>query len=327
MPKALHIRALILVLVALMTAAAQAQEGVDHSQHHGTAAAQEPESTATQPAAAPNPHASHDVSGDTKIDAPTMGHGDMNMSSDSASADVRDPNAYSDGLQLGSGDYAVPGVPRLALSDEHWFALLRADTLERRFTQDGEDDTAYDLQAWYGTTYDRAVLKAEGDIESGKLEESRTELLWGHAVASYWDTQLGVRMDNGEGSSRQWLAFGVQGLAPYWFETQVTTYVGNGGRISLRLEGSYEMLLTQRLILEPRAEVQFYNKDDPQETVGNSCDEVSAGLRLRYEFSRQLAPYIGVERAGSFGQAADDVRATGGHAQQTFWVAGVRFWL
>jgi copper resistance protein B len=220
----------------------------------------------------------------------------------------------------------VPGVPRLALSDELWFASLRADTLERRFTQDGEDETGYDLQAWYGTTYDRVVLKAEGDIASGKLEESRTELLWGHAVVPYWDTQLGIRMDNGEGSSRQWLAFGVQGLTPYWFETQATTYVSDGGRISLRVEGSYELLLTHQLILEPRAEVQFYNKDDSKEDVGKSLDGVSAGLRLRYEFSRQLAPYIGVERAGSFGQAADDVRASGGHAQQTFWVAGLRFW-
>jgi copper resistance protein B len=122
------------------------------------------------------------------------------------------------------------------------------------------------------------------------------------------------------------LAFGVQGLTPYWFETQATTYVSDGGRISLRVEGSYELLLTHQLILEPRAEVQFYNKDDSKEDVGKSLDGVSAGLRLRYEFSRQLAPYIGVERAGSFGQAADDVRASGGHAQQTFWVAGLRFW-
>lgn len=100
------------------------------------------------------------------------------------------------------------------LADEHRFFSLRGETLERRFTRKGDDSTAYDLQAWYGTTYNKAVVKAEGDIAKGKLEESRTELLWGHAVAPYWDTQLGVRVDNGEGPSRQWLAFGIQGLAP-----------------------------------------------------------------------------------------------------------------
>lgn len=102
--------------------------------------------------------------------------------------------------------------------------------------------------------------------------------------------------------------------------------MGSGGRTALRVEGSYELLLTQRLILEPRAELQFYGKDDPERVIGKGLAEASAGLRLRYEFSRQFAPYIGVERAGSFGRTADYVRAQGGRAQQTRWVAGVRFW-
>ncbi|TSH96842.1 copper resistance protein B [Verticiella sediminum] len=250
----------------------------------------------------------------------------MQMQGGAAPADARDPHGYSNGLKLGSGDYAVPGVPRLVLADEHFFASLRAETLERRFTRKGDDSTAYDLQAWYGTTYNKAVVKAEGDIVKGKLAESRTELLWGHAVAAYWDTQLGVRVDNGEGPSRQWLSFGIQGLAPYWFELEATGYVGSAGRTALRIEASYELLLTQRLILEPRTELQLYGKDDPERGIGKGLAEVSAGLRLRYEINRQFAPYIGVERAGSFGRTADYVRAEGGRAQQTRWVAGVRFW-
>lgn len=250
----------------------------------------------------------------------------MRMQGGSAPPDARDPHAYSNGLKLGSGDYAVPGVPRLMLAGEHAFFSLRAETLERRFTRNGGNDTAYGLQAWYGNAFNRAVLKAEGDVAGGKFEEARTELLWGHAVSTFWDTQLGVRLDTGEGPSRQWLAFGIQGLAPYWFELDATAYVGSGGRTALRLEGSYEMLLTQRLVLEPRAELQFYGKDDPERRIGKGLAEASAGLRLRYEFSRQFAPYIGVERAGSFGQTADYVRASGGRPLQTRWVAGVRFW-
>ncbi|HEP9100194.1 TPA: copper resistance protein B [Pseudomonas aeruginosa] len=250
----------------------------------------------------------------------------MKMQGGSAPPDARDPHAYSNGLKLGEGDYAVPGVPRLMLADEHRFGALLGETLERRFTRKGEDSTAYDLQGWYGTTYNRAVVKAEGDIAKGKLEESRTELLWGHAISSYWDTQLGVRLDNGEGPSRQWLAFGVQGLAPYWFELDATAYVGDGGRTAFRLEASYELLITQRLILEPKVEMQFYGKDDPERRIGSGLAEASAGLRLRYEISRQFAPYVGIERAGSFGKTADYVRADGGRAQQTRFVAGVRFW-
>ena len=99
------------------------------------------------------------------------------------------------------------------LADEHRFGSLLGETLERQFTRKGGDSTAYNFQGWYGTTYNRLALKAEGAISNGKLEESRTELLWARAIASYWDTQVGVRLDSGEGPSRQWLAFGTVGLA------------------------------------------------------------------------------------------------------------------
>ncbi|ENE1251339.1 copper resistance protein B [Stenotrophomonas maltophilia] len=325
MPKALPTRALATTLLALVSVAAQAQAQNGHAAH-GQADAQTAAPSTQTVAPAADPHAGHATSASGSTAAPAMDHGNMQMQGGSAPPDARDPHGYSNGLTLGSGDYAVPGVPRLMLADEHRFFSLRGETLERRFTRKGDDSTAYDLQAWYGTTYNKSVVKAEGDIANGKLEESRTELLWGHAVAPYWDTQLGVRVDNGEGPSRQWLAFGIQGLAPYWFELEATGYVGSGGRTALRVEGSYELLLTQRLILEPRAELQFYGKDDPERGIGKGLAEASAGLRLRYEFSRQFAPYIGVERAGSFGRTADYVRAEGGRAQQTRWVAGVRFW-
>lgn len=325
-----YLPALAVLVASLAAANAQAQTATpeDHSAHHGATAAQ-PQQPAQAPAAPPapaaDPHAGHGAAPAASA-APAMDHGDMKMQGGSAPPDARDPHAYSNGLKLGEGDYAVPGVPRLMLADEHRFGALLGETLERRFTRKGEDSTAYDLQGWYGTTYNRAVVKAEGDIAKGKLEESRTELLWGHAISSYWDTQLGVRLDNGEGPSRQWLAFGVQGLAPYWFELDATAYVGDGGRTAFRLEASYELLITQRLILEPKVEMQFYGKDDPERRIGSGLAEASAGLRLRYEISRQFAPYVGIERAGSFGKTADYVRADGGRAQQTRFVAGVRFW-
>lgn len=322
MSKALPIRALTTTLLALVSLAAQAQAYNDQ----GEAAPQAITSAIPPAAASADPHAGHAASASGATAAPAMDHSNMQMQGGSAPPDARDPHGYSDGLKLGSGDYAVPGVSRLQLADEHPFASLRAETLERRFAHKGDDSTAYDLQAWYGTTYNKAVVKAEGEFAKGELEESRTEFLWGHAVAPYWDMQLGLRVDNGEGPSRQWLAFGIQGLVPYWFELETTGYVGNDGRSALRIEGSYELLLTQRLILEPRAELHFYGKDDPERRIGKGLAEASAGLRLRYEISRQFAPYIGVERASSYGHTADYLRAEGDHTQQTRWVAGVRLW-
>jgi copper resistance protein B len=253
-----------------------------------------------------------------------MDHDEMQMQGGSAPADARDPHAYSDGYTLTEGPYAQPGPRQLKLADEHAFWSILGDRLEY---QEDSDSTVYDVQAWYGTTYDRFVIKAEGDIADGTLEESSTDLLWGHALNAYFDTQLGVRLDQyNEGKDRQWLAFGVQGLAPYWFELDVTAYVGDDGRTALSAEAEYELLLTQRLILQPRAELTLYGKDDAENGLGSGLSDLAVGLRLRYEFSRQFAPYIGVEWTDTYGDTADYRRAAGEDTSDTQFVAGLRFW-
>ena len=252
-------------------------------------------------------------------------HQDMGqMQGGSAPADARDPHAYSDGYTLTEGPYAQPGPRQLKLADEHAFWSVLGDRLEY---QEDSDSTVYDIQAWYGTTYNRFVIKAEGDIADGTLEESSTELLWGHALNAYFDTQLGVRLDQyDEGKNRQWLAIGMQGLAPYWFELDVTAYVGDDGRTALSAEAEYELLLTQRLILQPRAELNLYGKDDLDNRLGSGLSDLALGLRLRYEFSRQFSPYIGVEWTDTYGDTADYRRAAGEDTSGTQFVAGLRFW-
>ena len=252
-------------------------------------------------------------------------HQDMGqMQGGSAPADARDPHAYSDGYTLTEGPYAQPGPRQLKLADEHTFWSALGDRLEYH---EDSDSTVYDVQAWYGTTYNRFVIKAEGDITGGTLEESSTDLLWGHALNAYFDTQLGVRLDQyDEGKDRQWLAIGMQGLAPYWFELDVTAYVSDDGRTALSAEAEYELLLTQRLILQPRAELNLYGKDDLDNGLGAGLSDLALGLRLRYEFSRQFAPYIGVEWTDTYGDTADYRRAAGDNTSDTQFVAGLRFW-
>jgi copper resistance protein B len=247
-----------------------------------------------------------------------MNMGATSMQGGSAPPDARDPNAYSDGYNFGP-------IPRPHMADEHSFGSLLMERFEQISTHNNSS-TEYDLQAWYGLDYDRAVLKAEGEIDGGKLQDARTELLWSHAVAPYWDTQLGMRLDGGNGPSRNWLAFGVQGLAPYWFETEATGYVGDKGRTALRLATSYELLLTQKLILQPRVEANLYGKSDPERDLGSGLSDLTAGLRLRYEIRREFAPYIGIEWVGKFGGTAELARAAGNDTKETRYVAGLRFW-
>jgi len=240
------------------------------------------------------------------------------MTQKSMSTAPRDPSAYNDGYDFGP-------IPRPRMADEHRFGSLLMDRLEWVHTSDATA-TAYDLQAWYGRDYDRAVLKAEGDVDNGEVQEGRAELLWGHAVSSFWDAQLGVRYDHGVGPERSWLAVGVQGLAPYWFEMSATAYAGDKGRTSLRIDAEEDLLLTQRWVLQPRFEVNFYGKRDAERGVGSGLSELTAGLRLRYEVRREFAPYLGVEWVGKYGGTANEARAAGESTKETRWVAGLRFW-
>ena len=259
-------------------------------------------------APASDPHAGHDMGG--------MDHG--SMQGGSPPPDARDPHAYSGGYDFGP-------IHPPHMGDMHNFYGLLVDRFERVRTRENSS-TEYDLQAWYGRDYDRAVLKAEGEIDDGEHHELSTELLWSHAVAAYWNTQLGVRHDGGIEPSRTWLAFGVQGLAPYWFEVDITGYVGEHGRTALNVEAEYELLLTQKLVLQPRIEANTHGKRDTGRELGSGLSDLTAGVRLRYEIRREFAPYIGIERAGKFGGTADFVRAEGKPAKETRVVAGLRFW-
>lgn len=276
---------------------AETQPAVDHSQMDHSKMGHDP-APAGQPTA---PRA--------------MDHG--SMQGGSAPPDARDPHAYSGGQDFGP-------FP-LKLADRHIFYSLLVDRLEAVKTKD-HTSGEYELQARVGTDYNRLVLKAEGDVNDGRIEEARRELLWGRAVAAYWDTQLGVRYDSGEGPDRGWLAFGIQGLAPYWFELDATAYVGERGRSAFRLAAEYELLITQKLVLQPRLELNAYGKRDAGRELGAGLSDLVAGIRLRYEIRRQFAPYLGIEWAGKFGGTADHAKAAGNDTGETRYLAGVRLW-
>ena len=281
--------------------------GMDHGQ------------TNTAPTAAAHDMGAMDMSGGG------MDHGDMQMQGGSAPPDARDPDAYSNGYVRNAGKYALPPSDALIMSDMHKFGSVNVDRFEYVRAR-GEEWAAYEGEAWYGSTYNRAVIKAEGEVASGKLQESETQLLWRHAVSTFWDTELGVRFDHGKGApNREWLAFGFKGLAPYWFEVDATAYVGPSGRTALGLKAEYDILLTQKLYLQPSVEVNLHGKDDERWGIGSGLTDGTAGLRLKYEVTRQFVPYVGVEWSSKFGKTADYARAAGDSKQETRFVAGLSF--
>lgn len=223
------------------------------------------------------------------------------------------------------GPMSSEGMRRLMqMDDSHRFATLMFDQLEWRGAN-GLQDGAWDAQGWYGGDVDKAWLKTEG-THTGGWTDASVELLWDRSVSPWWNAQIGARNDFGTGPPRSWLALGLEGIAPYLFDTEATLYVGASGRTAARVKIDYDLYLTQRLILQPRAEVNAYGKSDPGRALGSGLSDLELGARLRYEFRRELAPYVGVNWSRLFGATADLSRADGRDARELQLTLGVRFW-
>ena len=231
---------------------------------------------------------------------------------------ARDPDAYAEGLENGH-------MPGMDMADNATHAQVLLDRVEQFHSSRGNGQ-AIAAQAWAGGDIDKLWLMVEGERENGRLGATRAEALWNHAIAPYWGLQAGARHDFGGGPGRTWASFGVQGLSPYWFDVRATAYVGQGGRTALRLEAEYDLLLTQRLVLQPAVQLSLHGRNDPDRRIGAGLSGIEAGLRLRYEISRKFAPYIGVVWSGKFGDTARYARDAGDAFRELRFVAGLRLW-
>lgn len=198
--------------------------------------------------------------------------------------------------------------------------------LETQFN-DGSEDLYWNGQAWYGTDKNKLWFKSEGrgSLNSGKLDDAELQALWSRAISPFWNLQTGVRHDF-KPKGLDYAVIGIQGLAPYWFEVDVSSYLSSKGDFTARAELEYDYRFTQRLILQPRVEANLSAQTVAERDIGSGLSSIDAGLRLRYEVRRQFAPYVGVEWQSNFGKTADIVKANGGKADQTVLVAGVRTW-
>ena len=203
--------------------------------------------------------------------------------------------------------------------------MIFADRLEYQ-SNEGEPAFLWEGQAWFGGDIDKVWVKMKGEYLPGpnEFEEAEVQALYSRATSSYFDVQLGYRYD--AEPERHFAVFGVQGLAPYGLEIDATAFVSEDGDVSTRLEAEYELFLTQKLILQPRTELDFAARDVPELGVGSGLSTVEVGLRLRYEFRREVAPHIGVSYRRIFGETADFARAAGHDVETTSFVAGLRFW-
>lgn len=202
---------------------------------------------------------------------------------------------------------------------------VQGDRTEYR-VRAGEDGYLWDLQGYYGGDIDKLWLKTEGEGSFGESPESaEVQALWSHAIGPWWDLQTGIRQDL-TGPNRTHAVVGIQGLAPYLFEADAAAFLSDKGDLTARIEAELDQRITQRLILQPRAEIGLSAQDIPELGVGAGFDTIEAGVRLRYEFAREFAPYVGIEQEWKVGDSADYARAGGEDPIVTNYVIGVRFW-
>ena len=220
---------------------------------------------------------------------------------------------------------AFPDLGGHASHDRSVNSFVLFDQLEWRSGNTGET-VGWNATGWIGGDVHRLWFRTEGESDAQRLHEAEGHLLYGRAFSRWWDLVAGVRQDVRPASPETWGAVGIQGLAPYFFEVHATAYVGASWRTQARIEAEYEMLITNRLILQPRAEINLSGKSDPERGVGSGLSDADAGVRLRYEFRRELAPYIGVQWTRKFGQTADFASAAGEKTRGTRLVVGIRVW-
>ena len=216
----------------------------------------------------------------------------------------------------------VIGLGQTAYADMEDDPLITMFLMDRFEVLDNDENTrVWEGSFWIGYDINKLYIYSEGEATSDGLETSQNELVYSRAIAPFWDAQIGLAYDKNSDESQTWGEIAISGLAPYYFETRAALLVNGDGNVGLRLDAEYEALLTQKLILTPSLEADFYTKDDPEMNLGSGLSSIEAGLRLRYEFVREFAPYIGVTWEKTFGNTSDY-----NPIDETNLMVGVRFW-
>lgn len=285
-----------------------------HEHHHDMPMPAEPASSdpvASEPA--PDPHAGHEPG---VVDPP--------VAPPPPEAEAGPPYA-ADTL------FGTPAMAdaRQQLQREHGGIVsskLMIDRLEASFGK-GRDGYAWDAEGWYGGDIDRLRITTEGEGRfDASPEHAEVQALWSHAIDPWFNLQAGVRQDLGDGPDRTHAVIGILGLAPYWIEGQAALFLSGKGDVTARLELEYDLRLTRQLILQPRTELNFAAQDIPESGIGSGLSTADIGLRLRYEFIPEFAPYIGLSYASSFGDTSDFRRAEQERTHGFAFLSGLRAW-
>lgn len=214
--------------------------------------------------------------------------------------------------------------------DNAVYSYTLFELFEYRVSDTGRDELGWDTQGWIGNDDHKFWWKAEGDaILDGPDEgDADIQMFYAKPISAFWYLQAGVRYEqaweSGGTDERFSAALGVQGLAPYKFDVEPTLYLTDDGDVLAQVTASYDLYLTQRIVLQPRVELNASAQDVPDSALGAGVNNIDMDLRLRYEFRREFAPYMGIRYGRLTGETAGIARRNGGDDHDMFWLFGVR---
>jgi copper resistance protein B len=319
-------------IIALTLAMAPDVEAQEHAQEHTQEHTQELRTTGTQEhrgTGAQEHEAAHQEHRSTGAQEHNgQGHGDRpapkgHVESAPPPASVVTPPWVAE-VTDEMRQAAFPDVQGHAAHDRHVNGFVLFDQLEWR-SGNGPGTLSWSNTGWVGGDIHRLWFRTEADVTDAGADDGRVHALYGRAIARWWDVVGGVRQDVQPGA-QTWLAVGVQGLAPGFFDVEATAYLSDEGQTAAHLEVEYDVLITNRVVLQPVVEMEFYGKSNASIGVGSGMSSAAAGLRLRYQLTREFAPYVGVawvKALGDTANLADDSDLANGAPRL---VTGVRVW-
>ena len=234
-------------------------------------------------------------------------------------------NTHLTNIAVSCALFLTSGSVLAAAEDDPLLFMFKADQLEVRDADEGTV-TGWEAFAWIGKDLNKFWFKTEGERTEDETEGTEYQFLYSRAIDPNWDIQFGIKHDAYPKPTRDWGAIGFYGVAPYFFEVDSALFFNDDGQTNLRLEAEYEIMLTQKWVLSPEVEINLFGKDDDELGIGSGFSNLEAGLRLRYEITRQVAPYIGINHEQLLGDTADIAEDAGGETSESTAVAGVRFW-
>ncbi len=210
------------------------------------------------------------------------------------------------------------------MSAEHGGQIFHMFRLETDYgTTKDAGIASWDLDGWAGTDDNKLWFRSEGEHKDGTLEDAEFWAMYSRNVATFWDTQIGVRYDV-QPTSTAYAVIGVNGLAPYWFETEAHLFVSDEGDVSARVREENDFLLTQKLILQPYAEINISAQDVGEQDIGAGLTDGRIGLQTRYEFTRKFAPYVDIHYSRKFGETSSIAKNNGEDYDELVGAIGLR---